>query len=326
MAAIEGVIHGREIAPDGAVRRIDLAQAEAPCAGWRLIHLGADSLAGRDWLFKRSGLPETAVYALLEDDTQPRVANVADGVLLNLRGPETDAHGALQRMVSLRIFATADRIVSVERRRLHAFEARVAALDAGEGTEGPGAFIEALAEAVRRAIEPILDRLETAVDGFELEALQRDRPATQRERGRLNAARRAAVLLRRYLPPQAEALRQLAAHPPDWLSDPALRDTLREEADMLRRVAEDIDALRSRAVIISDETALRVAEETNNRLLTLSVVSLVFLPLTFLTGLLGVNLDGIPFAEEGWSFPAFALGTLGVGAGLALFLRWRRLL
>jgi zinc transporter len=326
MAAIEGVIHGREIDPDGSVRPIDLAQAAAPCAGWRLIHLGADSLDARDWLLKRSGLSENAVHALLEEDTQPRAVAMEGGFLLILRGPEQDRAGDLERMVSVRMFVSERRVVGVQRRGLPVFDARVAALAAGEGVEGPGAFIEGLAEALRRAIEPVLDRLETAIDGFELAALRHERPPTQRERRRLNEARRGAVLLRRYLGPQADALRALCAHPPAWLGDSAMIETLREEADMFRRAADDLDALRSRAVIIADESALRVAEETNNRLLTLSVVSLLFLPLTFLTGLLGVNLAGIPFAESDWAFPAFALSTIGFGLGLAAWLRSRRLL
>ena len=326
MAAIEGVAHAREIGPDGTARPIDLADAKAPCAGWRLIALGADSLPGRSWLMGESGLSPNAVRALLDEDTRPRCVELEDGVLLILRGVELSAQGALKAMVSLRMLVTADRLLVVQRRRLDVFETRVAALDRGEGTSGPGAFLGGLVAALRAEIEPVLDHLETALDLFELNSLERDTAPAHHERHRLNAARRSAVLLRRYLAPQAEAVRRLAALREPWIDDAALREGLAEEADHFRRAAEDIDALRSRAVIVTEEAALRVAEQTNQRLLTLSVVSLVFLPLTFLTGLLGVNLDGIPFADESWSFDAFALSTLGFGLLLAGFLRWRHLL
>jgi zinc transporter len=326
MAAIEGVVHAREVSAAGAVTRIDLAHAAAPCEGWRLIHLGRDSLEARDWLLQRSGLSENAVYALLEEDTRPRAAAMEGGALLMLRAPELDRSGGLQRMVSVRLFITAHRIVSVQRRHLPIFDARVAALDAGEGAEGVAAFMTGLVEEIRRAVEPVLDRLETAIDKFELDALKHDSPPTQRERHRLNEARRSVVLLRRFLAPQADALRGLVALRPDWLTDGALIETLREEADHFRRAAEDLDALRARAVIVSDEAALRVAEQTNQRLLTLSVVSLMFLPLTFLTGLLGVNLAGIPFAEHPWAFTGFALSTVGAGVVGVWMLRRRKLL
>ena len=40
----------------------------------------------------------------------------------------------------------------------------------------------------------------------------------------------------------------------------------------------------------------------NRQALIISVVARVSLPLTFLTGLLGMNVDGIPYAHEPWAF------------------------
>lgn len=326
MAAIEGVTHAREMRPDGTIAGFDLSQVDGPCPGWRLIALGGDSLPGRTWLMTRSGLSSNAVRALLDEDTRPRCVEMEDGALLILRGVEPGPKGGLKGMVSLRMLATADRLLVVQRRRLDAFEARVAALDRGEGRASVGAFVGGLVAALRHEAEPVLDRLETAIDGFELAALEHEHPPSQHDRHRLNEARRATLLLRRYLAPQAEAVRKLSALREPWIDDPVLREALAEEADHFRRAAEDLDALRARAVIVSDEAALRVAEQTNQRLLTLSVVSLLFLPLTFLTGLMGVNLDGIPFAEEPWSFTGFALTTLGAGAAGAWLLHRRGLL
>lgn len=326
MAAIEGVTHAREMRPDGTIAAFDLAGAHAPCAGWRLIALGGDSLDGRSWLITRSGLSANAVRALLDEDTRPRCAEMEDGVLLILRGVEPGPKGGLKAMVSLRLLITADRLLVVQRRRLDTFEDRVAALDRGEGRASIGAFLGGLVAALRHEAEPVLDRLETAIDGFELAALEHERPPSQHERHRLNEARRATLLLRRYLAPQAEAVRRLSSLREPWIDDPVLREGLAEEADHFRRAAEDLDALRARAVIVSDEAALRVAEQTNQRLLTLSIVSLLFLPLTFLTGLMGVNLAGIPFAGEPWSFTGFALTTLSAGATGAWLLHRRGLL
>jgi zinc transporter len=321
MAAIEGVAHAREVGTDGRARPIDLAAFEAPCAGWRLVLLGRDSLEARNWLVERSGLSSNAVAAMLEDDVRPRAVAMEGGVMLVLRGPTLDPGGKLAAMTSLRLFVTAARLVGVERRTLPAFEKRVAALDAGEGTAGVGAFLAGLVAAMRRDVEPVLDRLERALDGFELGALERDRPPTAAERRRLNAARHDAILMRRHLAPQAEAIRALIALAPDWLSDPVIVEGLQVEADAFRRIAEDLEAVRQRATIVSDEAALRVGEETNRLILRLSIVSLVFLPLTFATGLLGVNLAGIPFADSDWAFGAFAITLIGVGALLLALLR-----
>lgn len=326
MSAIEGVLHGREIAPDGAVGRIDLTGLPPLAAGWRLICLGRDSLAARSWLVETSGLAAQTVSALIAEDTRPRAAMLDDGALLILRGVSFDRKGHFEDMVSVRLLITPDRLIAVQRRRLETFDRRVAALDEGEAVEGPGAFTLGLIEALRADAEPVLDKLESAVDKFELAGLETDAPPSARDRGRLNGARHDAILMRRHIAPQAEALRHLAAARPLWLSDKAQRAQLKEAADAFRRIAEDLDAVRARAVVVSDEAGLRVAEQTNRLVLRLSAVSIVFLPLTALTGLLGVNLAGIPFAEEVWSFAAFTGTVVAVGAAVLGFLRLRRLL
>jgi zinc transporter len=56
----------------------------------------------------------------------------------------------------------------------------------------------------------------------------------------------------------------------------------------------------------------------------LSIVAAVFLPLGFLTGLLGINVGGIPFAENPWGFLAVVVALLGVVALELLVFRWRR--
>ena len=74
-------------------------------------------------------------------------------------------------------------------------------------------------------------------------------------------------------------------------------------------------AARERAAVTQEELASRVAEQLNQRMYALSIVAGVFLPLSFATGLLGINVAGIPGAETGWAFAAVcgALAVLGVG-------------
>jgi zinc transporter len=249
-----------------------------------------------------------------------------EGVLLILRGVSLNDAGALEDMVSVRLLITANTVIAVQRRRLETFEARVAALDRGEGAQNIGAFILGLVEALRAAAEPILDALERAVDEFELSSLETDAPPTARERSRLNSARHDAILMRRHMHPQAEALRALAMMRPEWLAEKPLRGQLKEAADAFRRIGEDLDAVRARAVVVSDEAGLRVAEQTNRLVLRLSAISIVFLPLTFLTGLFGVNLGGIPAAEHPLAFTIYTISVAAVGVATLIWLRRRSLL
>ena len=118
--------------------------------------------------------------------------------------------------------------------------------------------------------------------------------------------RRRLIILRRYLVPQREALARLQLDATSLLS-PAELLAIRESADRLIRVIEDLDSLRERLSVIHEEYLSRHNEMMNQRMYMLAVFTMIFLPLGFLTGLLGVNLNGIPFAESGFAFSAFLI-------------------
>ena len=83
--------------------------------------------------------------------------------------------------------------------------------------------------------------------------------------------------------------------------------------------------MRERAQIVKDELSNALSDEMNRNLYQLSLITAIFLPLGFLTGLLGINVGGIPGAETPTAFWIFCgLLSLLVGMQLAMFrrLRW----
>ena len=118
-------------------------------------------------------------------------------------------------------------------------------------------------------------------------------------------------MLRRYLAPQREALVKLYTEQIPWLNtDNRMR--AREVTDKLIRYLEDLDSVRDRAAVTQEEFINRISEQMNTRMYVLSLVAAVFLPLSFLTGLLGINVGGIPGAENNWAFLIVTLIMIGV--------------
>ena len=109
--------------------------------------------------------------------------------------------------------------------------------------------------------------------------------------------RRALTEMRRYLSPERYALDVLSRQSVSWLTKENLHQ-LRENANLMMRILDDIGSLRERAMINIDELANQVREETQRNINMLSVLAAVFIPLTFVTGLLGMNVGGIPFAQS----------------------------
>ncbi len=93
---------------------------------------------------------------------------------------------------------------------------------------------------------------------------------------------------------------------------------LREVADDITRQVESLDAARERAAVVQDELMNRMSEQINKNMYVLSVIAGVFLPLGFVTGLLGVNVDGIPGDDTPWAFAALC----GLMLALVLFEVW----
>ncbi|HBF99444.1 MAG TPA: zinc transporter ZntB, partial [Alphaproteobacteria bacterium] len=91
------------------------------------------------------------------------------------------------------------------------------------------------------------------------------------------------------------------------------------------RFVEDLDAVRERSQIIQDELTTALSDKLNRNLYLLSIVAAIFLPLGFLTGLLGINVGGIPGTESPYAFGIFsAILVLIVGLQVVIFrkLHW----
>jgi len=100
------------------------------------------------------------------------------------------------------------------------------------------------------------------------------------------------------------------------------RARLREATERVTRLAEELDAIRDRAQVVHDHMMDSRAEAMNRQMLVLSVVTAVFLPLGLLTGLLGINVGGIPGANSGFAFWIVSAGLVLLGAAQFLTF-WR---
>jgi zinc transporter len=94
---------------------------------------------------------------------------------------------------------------------------------------------------------------------------------------------------------------------------------LREVAERTARFVEDIDSARERAAVTQEELNNRLSEQMNKAMYLLSIVAAIFLPLGLLTGLLGINVGGIPGSESKW---AFSLVTILLVCLAAFLVAW----
>lgn len=295
-------------------------EAWTPESGPLWLHLDLANAAARDWLTKKSGLGKVAVEALLTVDSRPRLTQIGDGALLAFRGVNLNEGATPDDMIGIRIWADEHRVISTVRRALRSVEDIVQSLKENDGPRTTSGLITELAGRLVSRMSDTVDNLEERIADLEAQVIE----GTSRDtRFALSKLRRQIIALRRYLAPQREALASLISTKLHWI-DEAQRISLRETSDRLSRHLEDLDAIRERAAVTQEELQSRLAEQQNVRMYVLSIVSAIFLPLGFLTGLLGINVGGIPGSENSHAFGIF-VGILVVLVTLQLlFFRTRK--
>jgi zinc transporter len=295
-------------------------------AGWTKdqgvlwVHLDVNDDASRLWLAEHGGLDSTIVESLLADETRPRSYSTDNGLLTVLRGVNTNPGENPEDMVSVRLWIEPDRIISTRRRRLLSIVDTRDSLEKGIGPETSGGFLAALTGRMADRIGDFVDGIEDDVGAAE-EQLGNQDQATFRHV--ISALRRKIASVRRFLAPQRDALDRLYRQPGLWFSNTEIHD-MREEADRITRYLEDLDLARERTMVLREEFLAQLAQEQNSRMYVLSVVAAIFLPLTFVTGLLGMNVGGLPGLESPRGFLGSVVIMITAAVALLFFFRWKR--
>jgi zinc transporter len=268
------------------------------------VHLDANNEITRDWLEKEINyLDHFVLDALFADGTRPRILEVGEGVLINLRGVNLNADSDPEDMVSLRIWIDQSRIITIQRRDVKAVKDIQERINNQKSPKNAGDFLCLLLNRLFVRIEDFLINLDEKTDDIETEII--DNP-TQKLRENIVNIRRQAIIFRRYMAPQKEVISALKNNNIKWLDIHHIR-SLQENHDDIIRYIEDLDMIRERAHIIKDELANIFTDRLNKNTYILSVIAAIFLPLGFLTGLLGVNIAGMPGTENEAAFYIFTL-------------------
>ncbi len=285
-------------------------------AGFAWLHMARDhpNLGG---YLAACGIDRFVREALTADETRPRCTVHGNGVLLNLRGVNLNPGAEPEDMVSVRFWIEAHRIVGLWVRPLVAVADLKAAAERGQAPVSPGDLVAKLALRLADRAEPVVAALNEKIDTLEEQVLDAEGGISREE---LSGVRRSAILLRRYLLPQRDALTTLEIEDLGWLSDRD-RSHLREAAERVLRLGEDLDAIRDRSQVVHDQIMDRRAERMNNQMLVLSVAAAIFLPLGLLTGLLGINVGGIPGTDNPWAFWIVCAALIATAVALVLWFR-----
>ena len=316
----DGLVCAYLLPEEGSWTPIGWSEVEswAPEKGVLWVHLELGSDATAAYLRETSKIDRLVQDALMAEETRPRTFSHDDGLLAILRGVNLNPGAAPEDMISIRMWVEARRIISTRRRPLMAVrDLRHRLVSSQTVTTASDIFLQLSSLLVDR-MSSVIEELDDATDELENEVTETQ---TQELRSSLTKVRQRSIALRRYIAPQREALLRLQSEELTWL-DKRRKSRLREITDTVIRYVEDLDAIRERAAIIQDELVNRLSERMNRNMYMLAIVATVMLPLGFFTGLLGINVDGMPGATNTpWAFGAVCVLLLIVAVAEIVILR-----
>lgn len=320
------LLFGRVLDGRGGGRAVTWEEARAWQPGrpgevlW--VHLRRYLPGVAEWLHEDLGLPQPTIELLTSDDNRPRALREGSAIVATLRGINFNPDAEPEDMVSMQVWCDGRRLVTLRRRPQQTPHAIMREIDAGRGPTDAGAAITALIEhmiaRMNHAIvdtNQMLDQLDDTDPDDEPEAML----------DKIAAIRRNCLALKRHMAPQHEALERISRDAPEWFEEHDRRQ-IAETIARLRRYLDDLDISKESALVLQDDLRARAVAATQRTQNMLTIVAGIFLPLTFITGLLGINVGDIPLANPGshgfWIVVALCLGIFAIEVMVARRMKW----
>jgi magnesium transporter len=313
-----------DIGPDGPAVVTDGPERVAPPpAGvirWVDIEKQDESKIGT--LGERFGFHPLALEDCLHFDQRAKLEEFDGYVFIVMHGFQCPSGDAAELVpTELHAFLGAGFLVTVHEDKIPALDEvwRRITADPAVGRRGADFVYYLIADKIVDGDFAHIDRISEALDDLEEMVLAQTQP---RELQRLFQLKRTLVGMRRTVSPQRDVFALLAKRGTAFIADkhaPYLRDVY----DHLVRIGEAIESARDLLGNVLDAYLSMVAQRTNEVMKQLTILSAVFLPLTFVTGFFGQNFDALPQRSE-VALYVVAAACVAIPALMLLWFKWRK--
>ena len=317
----EHIIYAYELDRAGAARALASDEAldpASPAGGFTWLHMCASHPETRNVLMDSADLDPIVIDAMSAEQTRPRVLAREEGTLVILRAMNLNRGQDPEDMISIRIWIEENRVITTRRRDIKAIGDIIGLIRQGEGPRSPGEFLTMITDRLFSRMEPFLIDLEDRIS-FAEELLVSG--SSDEMSNDASLVRKRTTIFSRYIAPQRTVLEALVGGRHKWLTEDN-KEHLVESMDRVTRYVEELQELRDRSQILNDEVNSAHGRRLNDITYIFSVAATVFLPLSFLTGLMGINIGGMPGVNSDQAFWIFGgLCAMIVVVQVALFKR-----
>jgi len=295
-----------------------LVASDAPV--W--LHFNLSDTRAQAWLAACEVLPPAARNLLLGEDNHVQIQTIAAGLCGVLADLHYEFEADPECFGQLRFYVDRSSIITGRQHPLKSVDRLRRDMIGGKVVATPFDLLVQLVEDLAEMFAAVTLDQGDLIDDIEDRILK---VREQFENAEVGRVRRLVSRLRRHVGAERQALSRVAQRlPAGWSEEESSR--LRWAVERLDGIAQDLESIQERGRLLQEEMAGRLAEATNRNLYILSIVTVVFAPITLLTGVFGMNVGGLPWLENTVGF-WWVAGFITLTIFLTLILlRWRRFL
>ena len=301
-----GLICGYAFGADHGVRPIDsdtaldwLQGAHDPASRefvW--LHFSLGNSSTEKWLQDHLPIPEHYFETLREGPGSTRIEQADDCLVAVINDVLFDFSFEPSQIATLWMCVHRRFVVSARLHPLRSIDRLRVSVKAGEPFASPASLLTHLLRDQADVLQLIARDATIRVDLIEDNLLAGH---GETKRSALGSLRRVFVRLRRLLAPEPGALFRLLNRPPSWFDEDGIQE-LRSATEEFSAVLNDLSALQERTKLLQEEIGARTTEQTNRSVFLLTMVTVLALPINIIAGLLGMNVGGVPLAQDPGGF------------------------
>jgi zinc transporter len=262
------------------------------------FHLDASDDVAADWLASNTSMPDVARDMMLSKNTRPNVVRFPGGYLITLRAVNKMEIEDAEAFNAINVWIGRDHIVTARSIKILAIEDIVESIGSGEGPNSMGVFLVDLIHHLQKRINQLVSEIEDEVEDLEDQVLNKEYKNIRHD---LINLRKKVAQVRKYILPQRETLHALAYDRFEFLKEDE-KLSLIYDYDKMIRLTEALDIAKEHLLLSQEEVVNSQNDLMNRSMYRISIISGLFLPLGFITGLLGVNIGGVPGIENTHAF------------------------
>lgn len=299
-----GLLYGFRFRPNERGQEIDSVAALGCLNGPEVpdefvwLHLSLAHASCERWMKANLDMPEEFFEALHEGSRSTRIEHIDSALLAVVNDVVFDFNMLSTDISTLVVCARGHLLITARVQPLRSVDKLRSSVKRGELFRSPLELLVHLLRDQGEVLTQFLRQTSISVDHIEDQLLSQRLSSNRAE---LGAMRRVLVRLQRLLALEPGSLMRLLHKPPTWLLEEDVQE-LRQSTEESALVISDLTALVERIKLLQEEIAANLNEQSNRTLYTLTVVTVLALPINIVAGFFGMNVGGIPLAANEHGF------------------------